>query len=91
MRRFLRVPTPNPRNASPETGRKAAYHTREPGQSDVVTGRAVVVIVSVELAGLLLAIVTGVVEKVKPAPAGNPEEVRAILLPKVGTGETCTW
>ena len=24
-------------------------------------------------------------------PAGNPEEVRAILLPKVGTGETCTW
>lgn len=89
--RFLRVLKPAPRNASPEIGRKAAYQTREPRHNDVGTGRAVVVMVRVELAGLLFEIVTGVVENVHAAPAGKPaEHVSATLFGKLGTGETCT-
>ena len=91
-RRFLRLLKVKPRNANPEIGKNTAYHTREPRHNKVVTGRAVVVMVKVELAGLLLLMVTGVVEKVHAAPAGNPaEQVRATLLGKLGTGETCTW
>jgi hypothetical protein len=89
--RFLRPPKPKPRNANPDIGRNAAYQALDPCHNAVVTGRAVVVMVRVELAGLLLLRVTGVVEKVQAAPAGNPaEHVKATLLGKLGTGEICT-
>jgi len=61
----------------------------------VVTGRAVVVIVKVELSGLLLLVelkANGFVEKLHVAPAGKPaEQDKETLFGKVGMGVAVIW
>jgi hypothetical protein len=61
----------------------------------VLTGRAVVVTVKVELRGLLLFVAlkaNGFVEKLHAAPAGNPaEQDNETLLGKLGIGVAVTW
>ena len=44
----------------------------------VVTGRAVVLMVRAEVTGLVLGMVTGVVENAQVAPVGKPEQLREI-------------
>jgi hypothetical protein len=83
--RFLRgfsPASPIPRKVIPPSGKKAANRISPVRRSEVVgTGRAVVEIVSVELTGLLLLIVTGVVEKSQRAPVvGNPAEQESEML-----------
>jgi len=61
----------------------------------VVTGRAVVVIVKVELSGLVLLVevkVNGFVEKLHVAPDGKPaEQDKETLFGKVGMGVAVIW
>jgi hypothetical protein len=92
LRRRELVPTPTPIKANPETGNNIAYHTPEPGWSDVVvTGRAVVEIFNVELAGLVLGNVMLVVENEQLAPAGSPDEHdNDTVFGYLGTGVTVT-
>lgn len=65
-----------PRNAIPESG----SHVANPGGNSrrlaVLTGRAVVLTVRVEVAELPLLKVSGVVENAQVAPAGKPEQLR---------------
>ena len=90
-RRELPLPIPNPRSANPETGSHVLYAGLEGrGTTAVVTGRAVVLMVSAELTGLILGIVTGVVEKAQVAPVGKPEQVREICELYVGIGVKLT-
>jgi hypothetical protein len=92
LRRRELVPTPTAINASPETGKNIAYHTPERGRTDVVvTGRAVVEIVIVELAGLVLGNVMLVVENEQLAPKGSPDEHDSdTLFGYLGSGVTVT-
>jgi hypothetical protein len=55
-------------------GNMAAYHLPNFCSCPVVTGRAVVVSVSVLEIGLVLVKVTGFVENVQAAPVGTPAE-----------------
>ena len=72
--RLLRAdPIPTPQKAKPEIGTSAAYQIRAEPMAPVVTGRAVVVIVSVDETGLVFG-VTGLVENVHAAPVGSPAE-----------------
>lgn len=61
----------------------------------MVTGRAVVVTVSVELNGLLLLVALkarGFVEKLQAAPDGNPaEQDNETLFGKLGMGVAVIW
>ncbi len=83
---------PAPSSAKPETGSSNAYHSPFALRSEVVlTGRAVVEMVSVELAGLVLVSVSVLVEKVQVAWVGNPEAHDSeTLLGNVGIGVTVT-
>ncbi len=70
-----REPMPAPTNVKPPTGKNTAYQIAEGCRRDVVvTGRAVVDMVRVELAGLVLVMVTLVVENEQLAPDGSPLE-----------------
>lgn len=77
--REVLLPIPTPRSANPETGSHLPYPLRDEGRAAVVvTGRAVVLMVTTELTGALLGIVTGVVENAHVAPVGRPEQLREI-------------
>ena len=94
--RPARLPAATPINAKPAKGKNAAYHVPDDWRRAVVaTGRAVVVIVKVEVSGLLLFEVlnaSGLVEKAHVAPAGKPaEQDSETLFGKLGTGVTVTW
>ena len=85
FRRELLLLIARPKSANPETG----SHVPNPGLGKdrvraVLTGRAVVLMVRVELTGALLGllgIVTGVVENAHVAPVGSPEQLREICEP----------
>ena len=84
---------PAPSRVKPDTGSRTAYHKARAWRRDVVlTGRAVVEIVRVELAGLVLLIVSVLVENVHDACVGTPEaQDSETLLGYVGIGVTVTW
>src|SRR5581483_3051752 len=93
--RFAFLPHPNATNI-PENGNTRAYQrlgTRE--VPAVVTGRAVVVIVSVEVRGLLLLDelkASGLVENAQAVPDGNPaEQDKDTLFGKFGIGVAVIW
>ena len=66
---------PSPKNISPGIGNIAAYQYRELRRSAVVgTGRAVVVMVNVDVTALVFVMVTGLVENAQVAPEGTPAE-----------------
>jgi hypothetical protein len=78
-RRQVLLLIPRPKSANPETGSHVPY----PGLGKdraraVLTGRAVVLMIRVELTGALLGMVTGVVENAHVAPVGRPEQLREI-------------
>jgi hypothetical protein len=77
--------------AKPVRGRRTAYQRPSvPCSAVVVTGRAVVVTVRVELSGLVLFVAlkaSGFVEKLHAAPAGSPaEQDKETLFGKLGMG-----
>src|SRR5581483_198684 len=79
MRPFFPEPAPAmPISARPPTGSSAAYHTGFVPLA-LVTGRAVVEMVSVDDTGLVLG-VTGFVENVHAAPVGTPAEQESEML-----------
>ena len=90
-----RLPTPTPISAIPVSGRNTAYQSIDPPwRTAVVTGRAVVVIVRVDVSGLVLLEAlnaSGFVENAHAAPAGNPAEQESeTLFGKLGIGVAVT-
>ena len=84
-------PTPKPISITPVKGKRMAYQGTEPRcRAAVVTGRAVVVMVRVDVSGLVLLEVLnarGFVENAHVAPAGNPAEQESeTLFGKLGIG-----
>jgi hypothetical protein len=66
---------PNPKNVSPGIGNIAAYQYGDLRRCAVVgTGRAVVVMVNVDVTALVFVMVKGFVENAQAAPDGTPAE-----------------